>query len=265
MKKILFTATAILFVGSLLAQMDKGRVNYSRTMQMQVRLSGAAEEFQNMLPRSRTDNFELHFGNNQSLWRQAEREMEDETINTGGGMQFRMVVSGMDDMVFTDFAKARRVEQREIMDKKFIIDDSIRPMKWKMTGENKTILGQNCMKATATLYSKRMQTVMTDGNMERKEVSDTSLVTAWFAPGIPVSAGPGEYQGQLPGLILELRVGDDRLVYTTTEISPDVNLDIIKAPSGKKRYTQEEFNKEREKMMEEMQRNNGGRRMIRMQ
>lgn len=40
---------------------------------------------------------------------------------------------------------------------------------------------------------------------------------------------------------------------------------MIKEPTGKKKYTQAEFKKERDKMMEEMNRNNqGGQRIIRM-
>ena len=106
---------------------------------------------------------------------------------------------------------------------------------------------------------------MDNGNLERKEIDDTSTVIAWFATDIPVSAGPAEYQGQLPGLILELDVNNGRQTYKAIEISPKTDVASIKEPAGKKRYTPEEFRKERDKMMEEMQRNNqGGRQVIRM-
>ncbi len=82
---------------------------------------------------------------------------------------------------------------------------------------------------------------------------------------IPVPAGPGEYQGQLPGLILEMNINDGRQTFVAKNISEKVDLAVIKEPTGKKRYTQAEFRKERDKMMEEMQRNNqGGNRVIRM-
>ncbi|MEI9810360.1 MAG: GLPGLI family protein [Bacteroidota bacterium] len=95
-------------------------------------------------------------------------------------------------------------------EKKFIIDDSIRPLKWKMTTETKTILNHNCIKATAVQTSARTQMVMENGKMDRKEVQDTSLIVAWFATDIPVSGGPAEFQGQLPGLILEMDVANGR-------------------------------------------------------
>ena len=42
------------------------------------------------------------------------------------------------------------------------------------------------------------------------------------------------------------------------DISYKADVAVIKAPTGKKHYTPEEFRKERDKMMDEMQRYNGG-------
>ena len=104
---------------------------------------------------------------------------------------------------------------------------------------------------------------MDNGKMERKEVEDTSNIVAWFTTDIPVSAGPAEFQGQLPGLILEMDIHDGRQVYKALSISEKADVASIKEPSGKKHYTPDEFNKEREKMMDEMQKNNqGGDRMF---
>jgi GLPGLI family protein len=153
-----------------------------------------------------------------------------------------------------------------MFDKKFIIDDSIRPLKWKMTGETRNILNHNCMKATAIQIAQRMTMNIDNGVTQRKEISDTSQVVAWFATDMPISAGPGEFQGQLPGVILELDVNNGRQVYRALEFSPKADLAMIKEPTGKKHYTMAEFRQERDKMVEEMQRNNGGgnRRVIRM-
>jgi len=106
---------------------------------------------------------------------------------------------------------------------------------------------------------------MDNGVMERKEVQDTSMIIAWFASDIPVSAGPAEFQGQLPGTILEMDVNNGRQVFKATSISEKADLAIIKEPAGKKILTPDEFRKERDKMFEEMQKNNqGGGRTIRI-
>lgn len=99
------------------------------------------------------------------------------------------------------------------------------------------------------------------GDRRRRQQADTTLVAAWFAPDIPVPAGP-EFQGQLPGLILELDMNNGRVVYHALEISTKVNPASIKEPKGK-RITAAEFNKERDKEMEEMRRNMPRRMQIR--
>jgi GLPGLI family protein len=260
MKKILIAGCAVFTAVLAQAQQKEGKVTYERITQVQIRINDGhmSEEMQNMLPKTRKENFELTFGNNQSVWKQAEKENEDDGNFSGGGMQIRMFTGGADDVLYNNFETGTRVEQRDMFEKKFIIDDSISKLKWKMTGETKSVLNHNCMKATATQINKRTQMTMDNGKMERKEIEDTSLVVAWFASDIPVSAGPAEFQGQLPGLILEMDVANGRQTFKALDISAKADLASIKAPTGKKHYTRDEFRKEASKMMEEMQRNNGG-------
>ena len=52
---------------------------------------------------------------------------------------------------------------------------------WRLLGEERVYRDHRVMKATATV--------------------DSAVVEAWFAPEIPVPAGPGLYGG-LPGLVL---------------------------------------------------------------
>jgi GLPGLI family protein len=104
-----------------------------------------------------------------------------------------------------------------------------------------------------------MRNVMTmeNGEMKRQALPDTSVITAWIALDIPVSAGP-EFQGQLPGLILELNMNNGRIVYKALEISSKVNASAIKEPKKGKHLTAAEFNTERDKTFEEMRRNMPG-------
>ncbi len=269
MKKILIAGCAFLSVSLVQAQQKQGVVLYERTSQMQIRFSDSHGGLEQQMPKIRTDKFELTFGNNQSLWKSAEEDdngTTDISGGDGGGMQIRMVVAGNNDVLYNNFETGKKTEKREVMDKAFIIDDSIRSLKWKMTGETKTILNMPCMKATTTRTSTRTMMNMDNGKMERKEIQDTSVIVAWFTTNIPVSAGPAEFQGQLPGLILEMDIKDGTQLFKAISISEKADLAVIKEPTGKKHYTPEEFKKEREKMMEEMNRNNqGGNRIIRMQ
>jgi len=86
---------------------------------------------------------------------------------------------------------------------------------------------------------------------------------AWFTTDMPVPAGP-EVQGQLPGLILALDMNNGRMVYKAVEISAKAEVASIKEPTKGKKVTPVEFSEERNKMMDEMQKNNqgGGNRII---
>lgn len=246
------------------AQQKEGKVIYSRTMQMQITMAGADQAMQQAMPRTRTDKFELLFGNNKSLLKHMDEEsMADEV--SGNGMVIRTVAAGQNDVVFHDFTTATRTDQREFFDKKFLVADTIQKLQWKITGETKNILGHTAQQAIATRIGTRMQMSMQNGNMERKEVADTTKYVAWFATSIPVPAGP-EVQGQLPGLILALDVNNGRSVYQAIEISPKTDIAAIQPPSKGKKATPSEFITEREKMIKEMQSSGGGRgnRVIRM-
>ena len=257
MKKIFFFAFTLLPIAVVNAQQKEGKVIYQRTIQMQMRIGGPGGN-ENEMPRTRTDKFEMNFANGQMIWKQMEDEIQDDNFGGGGGMMVRSFGGGADDVTYCDFDKARKVELREFFDKKFLITDSIRRGNWKLSDETKTILNHLCRKATSQRIGKRMMMNMDNGKMERKEVDDTSTIVAWFTTDIPVSAGP-EVQGQLPGLTLSLEINNGRTVYTALEISPKADIVSIKEPTKGKKVTPDEFTKERNKMMEEMQKNNQGR------
>jgi GLPGLI family protein len=264
MKKFLLAGTAVYICLAASAQQNEGKVTYERVSVFEARfnINGADQ----VMPQTRKDNFELHYANNQSLWKAVEKENEEDAMSHGdGGMQIRMVVAGANDVLYTNFDTKKKTEKKEMFDKSFIVDDSVKVLKWKMSGETKMILTHTCMKASATQIRQTTRMTMDNGKMERKDVSDTSLVIAWFTTEIPVSAGPAEYQGQLPGLILEMDVNNGKQTFKALNISAKADVASIKEPSGKKHYTSDEFKKERDKMMKEMEQNmQGGNRQIRI-
>jgi len=259
MKRLLI-ASAMLIAISSSAQVKEGKILYERTMQMQIRINDDNPAFQNMIPKERKDKFELLFTEGKSLWQPVEDDgQNDETaFGDGGGMRMVFRGPGSNDIIFHNVTDSKKVEQRELADKNFIITDSIRKMSWKVTGETKTILGHNCMKATTQRTQPSMRMTMDNGQAKRESVTDTLNIVAWFTNEIPGSFGPDIYQGQLPGTILEIDVNNGRSSFKAIEISPKVDIAKVKEPSKGKKATPEEFAKEREKMMQEMMRNGGG-------
>jgi GLPGLI family protein len=102
-------------------------------------------------------------------------------------------------------------------------------LEWDITVETKMVGGYLCYKA---IYQKKF--IGRDG--KNKSIP----IVAWFAPALPYSYGPKEYNG-LPGLILELQ--EKRTVFYASNIivSKDKELEID-FPSGKT-ITEEEYKK----------------------
>lgn len=257
MKKILTAFCVLSAFYSAEAQQMEGKVVYERTTQLQLRVQGMGDEAERMIPRSRTDKLEVLFGNNQSLRRAVEDDTPEPSSFEGNGMVIRTFGGGADDVIYNNFAQGVQIDQREFGGKTYVIADSIKKLDWKLTGETKSILGYNCQKAVAFRYGKRSMVEMNNGKMERREVNDTSAIVVWFTPSVPVPVAP-EFQGQLPGLILEADINKGNIVYKAVEVAPKVNLALIREPKSGKRVTQEEFAKEREKVLQDMQRNGGG-------
>lgn len=101
---------------------------------------------------------------------------------------------------------------------------------WTLVNEQKLINNYNCYKATTIFMEKDRH-----GNVNKIPV------TAWYAPQIPLPLGPKNYVG-LPGLILELNEGQNRISFYTTAINlnPKKKLKISKLPRGKV-VTEEKF------------------------
>lgn len=252
--KRFFAACTIVLSLNAQAQLKEGKIIYERTTQMQFRISGSpeAEAMAERMPRSRTDQFELMFGNNQSIYQFLPTATEEQ--QGGFGM---MRIGGNNDIIYCNLENGTRVSYREFMEKEFLINDSLSKNNWKLTDETKKILGYTARKAITQRIAPSMRMSMENGEMKRTEVMDTVNVVAWFTTDIPVAIGP-EFQGQLPGAILELEVNNGRVVHKAIEVSPKVNVAKIKAPTKGKAVTQKEFRDESAKILKEMQANMGG-------
>jgi GLPGLI family protein len=249
--KAIYLIAGLLMVYTVQAQQQQGRVVYELTRQIKMDIAGA-DGMEQQMPRSVVLKFEVLFGNNQMLRRQLEDDNVD-GFQEEGGIHFHAFGMGDDGVTWCNFAEGRMVEQREFATKQYLVTDSVRKQNWKLTGETKTILGYTCQQALTTRLGKRRMMSMENGNATSKEIADTSQVIAWFTSAIPVPAGP-DFQGQLPGLILEIDINGTPN-YKAIEVSPKVDIATIKEPKGGKKVTAEDFEKKREKMMQEMQRN----------
>ena len=180
-----------------------------------------------MVPEFRSNKMDLYFRGDECLYKPSEEE-EDEAAAGGGGGGFRMRFPQGE--VHRNFATERRVEQREMMGKKYLIIDTMKTVAWKLTGETKKILNYDCMKATYNDTARKQN------------------IVAWFTDAIPLTAGPSNY-GSLPGMILAVDINDSEMVWLATKIDFKKIKDVdIKAPTKGEQITGEEFRKKMREM-----------------
>ncbi|RYZ23286.1 MAG: GLPGLI family protein [Chitinophagaceae bacterium] len=242
---------------SEVAPQKEGKVIYERTMQVR-RPQNIDPELAARIPSARTEVFELLFGNGKSLYRavpSADGGNGDISLQgPGGGTMMVRSMGSLNDETFVDLTKRERIDKTEQFGREFVVADSIRPLAWKFADETKTILGKTARKAYAQRIGTRMSMSFENGEMKRTPMPDTSTIVAWFTTEIPASFGPAEFQGQLPGLVLEVDVNNGRFIYKAVELSPKVSLSAIREPKGK-RLTPAEAAKAREDAMAEMTKN----------
>ncbi len=261
MKKIIFTAGILCSLSSY-SQMKEGKIIYERITQTpSVVYAQIDAEVAAQIPKSRTDQFELLFGNNTSLYQFIPSVAGEGNGFSGNGFFVR--TTGGNDVSYHDFNSGTRLDLREVLDRQFLVSDSIKKGSWKLTDETKEILNYNTRKAVGQRIRTSTRMRMENGEMMSEEIQDTAVIIAWFSTEIPVSVGP-DSQGQLPGAILELDINNGQVIYRAIEISAKVNLKKIKPPSEGKKITAEEFVIERDKLMEEMKKNMPGDGQIRI-
>lgn len=263
MKKVFLMAVLAL---SLLAQAQtrEGRVVYERTVQTPVRSFGnLPPEIQAQMPKSRTVQYELLFTPEHSLWQfLPNAATEEQNTFASGGVVIRMAGGG-NESTYVNYANNSRIDQREILEKNFVVTDTLTRLQWKLSDETKTVLHLTARKATGTSIVTRPRRTLENGELKVEMITDTLAVVAWYTTDIPVPAGP-DFQGQLPGLILELDINKGQNVTKAIEFSPKLPAGKIKEPREGKRLTAAEFSKERERLMEEMRKNMPRGNVIRM-
>ena len=155
------------------------------------------------------------------------------------GMRIEIKMENPLEIIYSDLETNTTIEQRDLMDKTFLIKDSIQPAKWKITVDMKEVSGYNCQKAYLV-----------------NERNDEIFV--WFTPQIPVSTGPGG-MGGLPGLIMYVSMDSGRYTIAAEKIIlRKIEKGEIEAPKKGKEVTQAKFEKLVEKKRKQREKEYGG-------
>ena len=185
------------------------------------------------LPESVENAKVLAFHGSRANYNSPEVDEKEKSFNDGEGNRtsWWMRRASNDDKNYYDYDLDLHVRSMDMMGKTFLVADSIDTYQWKISaGEQRTIQGYTCMKATT--------------------MSDTIAIEAWFTPQISVSMGPEGYSG-LPGLILAVGFGENKAM-VATKITLDSIPEIVPIEVTKDALTKAEFKEMSEKRREEM-------------
>lgn len=175
-------------------------------------------------------------------------------------------------------------QNQEFYGKQFLVKEKLSKLNWKMGTETKQIGKYICFRATCErpVFETSWWTFswgdIRNNDAEKKSDSiktnevassivetieepvDMIEIEAWYTTMVPVSQGPGDYWG-LPGLILEVNVGNTTLLCSKIVMNPEEKIKIEPLDKGKE-VTKKEYKEIITGKMQEM-RNNRGRRTSR--
>lgn len=223
---------------SVHAQETSGRIVYEEQRALDIpQIEGIDSAMLAMFPKEIKTTKELFFNETAALYRNIPQPPRDAPMDGAGeGIVVRM--DEPDDQVFTDFKSKTVTERRDFMSRVFLIEKPLETPSWKLTGNRKNILGYNCQEA------------LVEDSLQK--------MTIWFAPELPLSAGPGIVNG-FPGIVLGMEQDNGKLrLYATAIDKAPFDKAILTKPKDGKKISPEKFDEMVEKKRQEMQEQYGG-------
>lgn len=209
MKNILFTLLGLLiFTQSSKAQhtrfVNSGTIEFTKTSNTfaimrrainkdnEAYMQGAYDAYKKNNPQFRALKSTLKFGGNRTLFTPIEEEAPK-------GNFFNMVEAEQNNVIYHDLNTGQAISQKKVFEETFLLKDSLRNIKWKITDETREIAGYTCRRANAV-------------------VMDSVYVVAFYTDKIPVSGGPESFSG-LPGMILGVALPHENINWFASKVT----------------------------------------------
>ncbi|PYF68874.1 GLPGLI family protein [Pedobacter nutrimenti] len=170
----------------------------------------AYDAFKKSQPQFKVLKSKLTFGDQKSLF----APVESKEI-TGGGFFGNEPTASQNNIIFNDLKTGMSTSQKNVYEEIFLVRDTTRKIKWKITDEKREIAGYNCRRANGLMM-------------------DSVYVVAFYTDKIPVSSGPESFSG-LPGMILGVALPHENITWFAKKVTdrPVVPKEIAPPTKGK--------------------------------
>jgi len=208
-KLIMFFCIYFFTLNTIQSQIKSGKITYERKTNLYKKFknNGDVKEWLKEEDKNKLDVFELYFNDSLSIFKPQESDLVE-----------RMSWSTNKNSVYQNRQTNKRLTIKTIWGERFLLDDSIKISKWKITENKRNICGYQCRKAILN-------------------VNDTTRLYAWFCSELNATIGP-ESLGGLPGVILGLATEDGGVIYfakTVEIIKPTLEV-LLPKKSKEKLY-----------------------------
>ncbi len=290
-KVILLGLMALLTMTSVSAQIKEGKLIFERKTNMRKMITDP--EMRSRIPEFRTEKFELIFNDQASMFKTIpDDEAPDPFANSGGdrgGGGGRFMFRMPEVNIYTDLNTQLQLEARSMFEKDFLITDTLKPLKWKLSEETKTIAKYVCKKATTSIVPQQLNmrlgggggrpagggnrgggggnrggvsfntggvNISAGGDTAGQKPKEIEIVV-WYTESIPVSVGPDTYAG-LPGAILEVDTDNGSAVISAVEYIAKYSAKELKQPTKGDKMSRAKFMDTLQELFKGMQNGSGG-------
>src|SRR5258708_10322599 len=131
--------------------LSHGRIEYMRSVNVFAQISKEEEDDQwaelrkKMSSHFQTAYFDLYFTRNKCLYKPC-RESDDKQSAFNW-----WTPPAQDNVVWSDLETSKGISRKNVFDQSFLVQDTLRKIKWKITDETGKILGFNCRRANAII------------------------------------------------------------------------------------------------------------------
>jgi GLPGLI family protein len=222
-KLILIIGLLVGFVAlnAVLAQPPEGSILYEVKINVHRTIPADREEMKQMIPEFNTFQEKLVFKTNESLYKPIEEEGADDFISESGGTNIRLRRPSVE--YYFNQEQSKKLRAQEFFGKKYLIEDSVNVLPWKLSNDTRVIQGYTCKLASYV-------------NEERKQ-----NISVWYTDQLKPFLGPENYN-TLPGAVLMVDINEGERVIPAkkVELHPLKKADF-KVPSGGQKVSEAEF------------------------